>query len=147
VLKDPKILIRLPLGGGEIDLSEFTTGVKGTFFVEFDFEEDKDFDSLRVFYVSKAKKRKLDGQLWGGGCKAAFNIKKYYRSHLQKRKFAVNTTDFRHLTTLGGHFVFSSKLKRQVKMAQVTFKDSKNPEYFCDFYTGKKKTESTPSND
>lgn len=139
VLKDPKILIKLPLGGGEIKLNEFTTGVKGTFFVEFDFEEDPDLDNLRVFYVSKAKKRKLDGELWGAGCKKVFDIKKHYRSNIQKRLLAVNTTDFRHLTALGGHFVFSSKIKRQVKMAQVTFKDPTRPEYFCEFHADKKK--------
>jgi hypothetical protein len=43
----------------------------------------------------------------------------------------VNKTRNRHLTLLGGTFVFSVNDGKQMRISQVTFTDSRNPEYFC----------------
>jgi hypothetical protein len=143
VLKNERYTIQMPVGGGEIDLSQFTTGKKGTFFVDFGFEDELDSQSLEVYFVSKGRKRKIDGQIWGAGCKKILDIKNFFRSNISKGLFSVNTTDSRHLTVLGGHFVFATHVRHQIRTAQITFKDSTKPEYFCPMGQSKAAKEDT----
>jgi hypothetical protein len=131
VLKNDRYTIQMPVGGGEIDLSQYTTGKKGTFFVDFRIDDDLENENLEVYFVSKGRKRKIDGQIWGAGCKKILDISNFFKSTIHKGLFSVNTTDSRHLTVLGGHFVFAAHVRRQIRTAQITFKDSQKPEYFC----------------
>lgn len=148
VLSQPALQIEFPKGGGEVDLAKFTTGKSGTFFLNFDFEGFDYPEQLDIFFVSQAKKRRLDGLIHGTGCRKFLDLTQYFLK-LKKRHdvIALNTTRQRHLTTLGGHFVFAFKKDKQIFLSKVTFKDDRAPEYFCDTRTESKTLQGTDPNE
>jgi hypothetical protein len=133
VLVDPEVEIQLPRGGGTIDLSQFVRNQQGTFSVFFDLDEMNDEKQLQAFFVSHARKRKIDGEVWGAGCHTYLDIKKFVLGDAKKTGIVVNTTRNRHDSVLGGTFFFS--MGHQV--TQVTFTDSQQSQLFCDAAQGK----------
>ncbi len=127
VLIDPELEIKLPRGGGEIDLSQLVRG-QGTFRVFFEFEETENKDKMQIYFVSKARKRKIDGEIWGAGCKKFMDLKNYLLKAGKEKGIEVNTTRNRHDSVLGGTFFFL--MGRQV--TQVTFTDHQQPQLFCE---------------
>jgi hypothetical protein len=127
VLLAPEISIELPRGGGQIDLSKYVRDTKGTFRVFFEIPELKALPSFQAFYVSNARKRRLDGELWGVGCQKFLTMTDYFISHLSDEGIEVNVTRGRHLTVLGGHFIFSAGQQ----ITQVTFTDTTQLQMFC----------------
>lgn len=127
VLVDSEINYQFPKGGGEIDLSQVTKDQQGTFRVSFDLSGFEAPENVQVFFVSKARKRRLQDELWGAGCNKYMDVTSFVKKKMTKDGLEVNTTKFRHLTVLGGHFIFV--LKNQI--TQVTFTDSAHPDYFC----------------
>ncbi len=132
VLTDPLIRIEFPNAGGEIDFSKYVKADRGTFQISFDFVGLAEGDSLQVYYVSKARKRKLDGELYGSGCKNFFAVKDYISKVNAKEGLVVNVTRDRHDSAVGGHFIFSYKKDKQTYISQVSFTDSKRPDLFCE---------------
>lgn len=128
VLVDPEVIIKFPRGGGRIDLSKFVRDVQGTFKVFFDLEGLEDEDKVNVFFISGARKRKIDGSIWGAGCNKYMDIKSFILGDGKAKGIEVNTTRSRHLSVLGGSFFFS--VRNQV--TQVTFTDSEQPHLFCE---------------
>lgn len=127
-LLEPEIEIQLPRGGGQIDLSKFVKNQTGTFEVFFDFEEDLNSEKFHAFFVSQARKRKLDGEIWGAGCNKYMDIKKFILNEASKKGLKVNVTRSRHDSVLGGSFIFALA---QHQVTQVTFTDSHQPHLFC----------------
>jgi len=127
VLIDPEVNYQFPKGGGEIDLSQVTRDQQGTFRVIFDLSDFEKTDDMKVYFVSEARKRRLQGDIWGAGCSKYLDVTSFVKKKMTKDGLEVNTTKFRHLTVLGGHFIFV--LKNQI--TQVTFTDSLHKEYFC----------------
>jgi hypothetical protein len=130
VLSHNEIRIMLPRGGGKIDLSQYMGESPGSFFVRFEWPEWTEIKDVRSFYVSRARKRKLDGDVYGVGCNKYLELSSMISKSPQGIK--VNTTRDRHTTVLGGHFVFSVKKDSQTFLTQVTFTDSKNSQLFCE---------------
>lgn len=124
VLIEPEFVVILPRGGGEIDLSKFVKDQQGTFRIFFDTDEFKDAKEFHIFYVSKARKRRIDGETWGAGCRKFMDIKSFVMS---EKGIEVNTTRNRHLSVLGGVFFFSAG--KQV--TQVNLTDSTQAQLFC----------------
>lgn len=127
-----RVRIRLPRGGGRVDLADYLTDQQGSFFVSFAWPEVPEGQAVEAWYVSKARARKLDGELWGAGCRKFFRIKDAVQKAWSGEGLKVNTTRFRHLSVLGGHFVFSSRQSRQVFVSQVTFTDSRATNLLCE---------------
>jgi hypothetical protein len=138
ILTQEEVIIQFPRGGGEVDLSQFVTEKRGSFFVNFTFEKGGAPESSYVFFVSRNRKRKVDGMILGSGCKSFYDVKTYLGKTDKQGGILVNTTRLRHLSVLGGSFVFANVTGKEVRLAQVSFKDSKNPKYFCE-------VKSTPS--
>jgi hypothetical protein len=132
VLTQENINIQFPRGGGEVDLAQFVTDKRGSFFVNFKFENGNTPESSYVFFVSRNRKRRVDGSILGSGCKSFHEIKNYLGKVDKEGGILVNTTRLRHLSVLGGSFVFANVTGKEVRLAQISFKDSKNPKYFCD---------------
>lgn len=129
VLIEPEVEIKFPRGGGEIDLAEFVKNQQGTFRVFFDLEDAGPEDQMQAYFVSRARKRKLDGEIWGAGCNRYMDIKKFILGEGKIKGIEVNTTRSRHDSVLGGTFFFATG--KQV-VTQVTFKDSQQSHLFCD---------------
>lgn len=128
VLVEPEVEIKFPRGGGEIDLADFVKAQQGTFRVFFDLEDEGTGDQMRAYFISRARKRKLDGEVWGAGCNKYMDIKKFILGEGKTKGIEVNTTRSRHDSVLGGTFFFSSGHQ----VTQVTFKDSQQSHLFCD---------------
>jgi hypothetical protein len=132
ILKEPKIKVLFPRGGGAVDLSQFVSGKQGSYYIKFRFEPSAPVDTVKIYYVSQARKRKLDGEIHGAGCKTYMDITKGLARLSQKDGVLVNTTRFRDLSVLGGHFVFARVLNKEIHLSQISFGDSTHPEYFCE---------------
>lgn len=133
VLSEPALKIEFPRAGGEIDFAKFIKNDKGSFRIFFDTEAmDSDAEELQVFYISKAKKRKLEDGIYGSGCKSFFDIRKYIQQTNTKEGIVLNVTRDRHASAIGGTVLFSYKKNRQLFVTQVTFTDSRRPDLFCD---------------
>ena len=137
VLKQPEILLEFQKGGGEIDLNSYLGQTPGSFNVFFDFEK-REYDHTRVFFISRAKKHKLEDGLWGLGCDKFVEITSFFNKTMEKNGIKVNSTRSRHASVLGGHFIFLLNNGKRVILSQVTFKDSGVPDFFCPASTLKK---------
>lgn len=131
ILKNKKTEFEFSMGGGEIDFSRIVVGEKGSFFIKFLLEEFKDPSKVKVYFYSKAKKRKIDDDIFGSGCNVYFDITKKFFVDNTKQGIKTNVTDNRHLSVFGGHFIFASHNEGKVYVTQVSFRDSTKPELFC----------------
>ena len=135
VLTHQEVRIELPRGGGRIDLSKYRGENTGSYFVKFEWPEWTEMPELaelRSFYVSRARKRKIDGDIHGVGCNKYLEITHKVNKENILNGIKVNTTRERDTTALAGHFVFSVKKDHQIFLTQVTFTDSKNKELLCE---------------
>ena len=131
IIKDKEIEISYGMGGGELDLKDFVVGDKGSFFIKFSPGETKDAGQLQVYFFSQSRKRKIDDEIFGSGCNVYFDISKKWANENSKKGIKVNVTESRHISVLGGHFIFVKKLDNKLYISQVKIYDSTKPEYFC----------------
>ncbi|MNJ99714.1 hypothetical protein D3C87_174950 [compost metagenome] len=132
VLKRPAYKISLPRGGGEIDLDHYMGISPGSFFVGFEYPEFVDAQDKKVLFVSQAKKRKIDDIVYGLGCNQFVDITSKFFEAMKREGLKVNTTRDRHLSVLGGHFLFSAQKNNTVYVSQVSFTDSNKTNLFCE---------------
>ena len=119
VLREPRLKIDFPQGGGRLNLSDYTLDQRGSFYFRIDAQEDKD-ESLHVYYVSGGRKRRLDDDEVGTGCGKILNLKSFYLSQMKSKGVLVNTTRDRHLTLLAGTYIFAYKKEASLFLSQVT---------------------------
>lgn len=119
VLREPRMKIEFPQGGGRLNLSDYTTDQRGSFYFRIDVQEDKE-DSLHVYYISGGRKRRIDEDEVGTGCGKILNLKNFYLSQLKSKGLLVNTTRDRHLTLLAGTYVFAYKKEASLFLSQLT---------------------------
>ena len=67
----------------------------------------------------------------GMGCDQYADITSYFKKENSKEGFRVNTTDGRHITVLGGTFVFVVAEPEALNIALVQFQDSRLPDLTC----------------
>ena len=127
VLISPEVVLKLPRGGGQVDLAQYVNNIQGTFRVSFELEEMSDPSTTKAFFVSRTRKRKIDGEVWGSGCNKYVDIHTFFANVGRKTGIEVNTTRNRHISVLGGTFFFSAG----PLVTQVTFIDSVQEKLFC----------------
>lgn len=132
VLRDKKVSIELPKGGGEIDLAKYMGEKKGTFFLNFDFPEMQDASFKKVIFVSESKRRKVEDEVIGSGCNVFYDLTNSITKNFDGQGIKLNTTKDRHASVIGGHFLFSAKKEGQTIVSRVSFTDSARPELFCE---------------
>jgi hypothetical protein len=123
-----------PLGGGVVDLADFVTPLKGGFSLKIlaKKEDGSDPSGLRMFFVSKAKTRRLDGDDFGAGCNKFMEITSYYHRKGGGRGFDLYTAGQRYLSVVGGTFVAVEFEKDAMQVGSLTFLDSRYPEVTCE---------------
>lgn len=131
IIKGEAVKISLPKGGGNIDLSQYITGKKGSFYVGFEYPAFEAASAKKVVFVSGTRKRKIGGQIFGSGCNQYFDISDKFLKEMKGEGLKVNTTQERYLSVLGGTFLFSAKKDNEVHLTQVTFTNSQFPSLFC----------------
>lgn len=133
ILIEPNMEFHFPLGGGEIDLSQYVTRKKGTFFVKIFFAENpEDIKTVTAHFISNTKKRVVSGDSLSDGCQSVANITSFFNSDVSSKGFALNTTDDRFLGMIGGSLVISHKKNKQIYISQITFKDKEKKRLFCE---------------
>lgn len=123
-----------PLGGGVIDLAEFVTPLKGGFRMRILGLNDKseEIPGTRVFFVSRAKSRVIDGEEFGAGCDQYMEITTFYNKVMLPEGIELFTAEQRYLSVVGGTFVLVAFTKEELHVASVTFNDSRYPGRLCE---------------
>lgn len=132
IVEGEAVKIALPKGGGTIDLSRFITTQKGSFYVGFEFPAFETATAKKVIFVSGTRKRKIGHQVFGAGCNQFFDITDRFFKEMKGEGLKVNTTQERYLSVLGGTFLFAAQKDNDVRLAQVTFKNSQYSPLFCE---------------
>ncbi len=133
VLREPLIRFKLPGGGSEIDLSRWTTGAVGSFYVQFEWlGTSSEVTQPKAYFYSRTRKRKVGDHVIGSGCKSYMDLTKTILAQTKESGLLVNTTRNFHSTVLGGHFLFSWMDGKTKKITRVSFTDSQNPSFFCE---------------
>lgn len=123
-----------PVGGGVVDLSDIVTPLRGAFSMKLlaRREDGSEPVGLRLFYVSKAQKRMIDGDEYGVGCDKYMEITSYYQKRGASHGFDLYSTDQRYLSVIGGTFVAVVFEKPALYVGSVTFTDSRYPKLLCE---------------
>lgn len=120
-----------PRGGGSIDLSKVINGDKGTFFVKFNVGEFASQESVKVYFISNAKKRRFENEVFGAGCNVYYDVTDAVMKSLSIEGIKFNVTNNRHISALSGHFIFVHTEKDKVYLSHMEFTDSQNRDYLC----------------
>jgi hypothetical protein len=131
ILRDPSLTLSFSRGGGEVDLATYVSEKPGSFFVGFDFPEMEDGDIKKVIFISRARKRKIDNQIFGAGCNQFLDITEKFLTEMKGQGIKANTTRKRHVSLLAGTFIISAQKGKQKYVTQVTFTDSSSPQLLC----------------
>jgi hypothetical protein len=123
-----------PSGGDVIDLGELVTPLRGAFSLKLLARNENGSEplGLRVFFVSRAKTRILDGEEYGAGCDKYMEITSYYQKRAAGHGFELYTADQRYLSVVGGTFVAVAFEKQALDIGSVTFTDSRYPNLLCE---------------
>lgn len=127
-----------PTGGGVIDLSELVTPLRGAFWLKIVVRKDKDAESepanLRVFFVSNAKQRTLEGEEFGAGCGKFMEITSIFKKKngAKDKGFELYTSDQRYLSVMGGTLVAFVFEDEALFVGSITFTDSRYPDLLCE---------------
>jgi hypothetical protein len=119
ILTHEAVQYNLPRGGGTLDLSKITSGDKGTFYLKFNLVEFSNPSAMKVYFVSNAKKRRIDGDIYGAGCNVYFDVTSSFQKLNSGEGIRFNITNNRHISALSGHFVFVQQDKDKVYLSQV----------------------------
>ncbi len=119
-------------GGGTLDFRDFLTEKEGNliFGVELNGEILKN-QAPHVYFLSNAKRRKIDGTTFGGGCETYMEITEYFSNVMKHDGIAITTLDSRHVLLLAGTFFFGAYVDDKLLLAQLTVKDSRYKSYHC----------------
>lgn len=131
IIRDKSVTLAFARGGGEIDLAQYVTENQGSFYVGFEFPEMEETEIKKVLFISHARKRKIDNQIFGAGCNEFYDITARFLKEMKGEGIKVNTTRKRHVSVLGGTFVISAQKGKQHYVTQVTFNDSSSPQLLC----------------
>lgn len=131
VLKNRKIRVALPKGGGQIDLADHIGIVPGTYFVNFEYSPFKESKERRVLFQSAVPTVTLDRKSFGAGCGTLSDISSKILVLMQDGGIKVNTTGERDIYVIGGTFLFASQVGNEILVSQVTFIDNQRSQLFC----------------
>jgi len=123
-----------PLGGGVVDLADLVTPVRASFHTKIvaTHEDGGALHNARVYYVSRAKARSIDGDIYGAGCDKWMEITGYFNKIMRDGGFQLYTADQRYLSVLGGTFVLIGFAKEAIAVGSISFTDSRYPQVMCE---------------
>jgi hypothetical protein len=131
ILKESTLLFVMQSGGGELDLSKVVSGQPGSFSLGFDVPIKDKILQTKVFFISQNRQRKVGGEVLGSGCKKVLELTTQFGKLGFLQMLDLNTTRYRHLSVLGGHFLFLVETEKNWIVSQVSFYDSERSDLFC----------------
>lgn len=131
----------LPEGGGIIDLARYSTGNKGSFYVQFEFykknknkTDHRILDHFLLFYSSHTKKTSFGGSSIGTQCGTFLDLTSFGKKFLTKKGLLVQVKeekDSNPIQFIGGIFYFIYFKRKHLHLGAVQFKDSRFPNLQC----------------
>lgn len=131
ILRESTMLFVMQSGGGELDLSKVVSGQPGSFSLGFDVPIKDKILQTKVFFISQNRQRKVGGEVLGSGCKKVLELSTQFGKLGFLQMLDLNTTRYRHLSVLGGHFLFLVETEKNWIVSQVSFYDSERADLFC----------------
>lgn len=130
------IEFNLPRGGGEINLSEYVIGKKGSFYMTYKVNRSSELQheitNLKVFYLSEAKQRTISEEKFGSGCSKYMDVTEFMSKVNKAGGLQLNATQQRYLSVIAGIFYFVNfDSERKIYIAAVRFTDSRYPDLLC----------------
>lgn len=127
----------LPRGGGEIDLAKYVIGEKGSFYLTMEAHRSEspeaELDNLTIYFLSNAKQRKIQNEVYGIGCKSYLEVTQVIEKANKDNGLQLNATQQRYVPVVGGVFYFVNfNSERKIYIASVRVTDSRYPDLFCD---------------
>lgn len=150
VLKWPQITIQFPLGGGKLDLKDYLTGVIGTFYVRFLFtaaEGEKEALEPEIYYWSRAKKRRIEDEVFGSGCNKIIELSTKKIAKEDKLGIKINTKDDRYLSVIAGHYFFVKRTPKDTQVSQIEITNSDLTQHLCEPIQNRKNAEKGTEHD
>lgn len=131
ILGRENFALEFPVGGGEIDLSDFLQPLRGSFYFATEFLPDLDPKMKKVFFLSNSPTRVLTGSKVGAGCDAYYDVTSAFDKAMAGTGFLVNTTDGRHVGALAGTYFFGGFEGGKLRIASLVVRDSKFRPLHC----------------
>lgn len=121
-----------PMGGGTLDLAQIVQDKIGSFKLKIKLtkETGEAPDNLKVYAISQAKSRQIEGEKWGDGCFRVFDITSRFTKDMANG-WVLYTKDQRYLSVLGGTLLFVSQDRKGIALAAMTFLDSRYKHLTC----------------
>jgi hypothetical protein len=155
ILQSHDHLLLFGPGGGVIDLADFVESRRGSYFLQIEFGKGKvesastDADEagaanrdyskepVKVFYLSNAKRRRLNGNVVGSGCNKYYDVSSFLSGAMKAKGLLLNTTEHLDVTALSGSFFFVSQINKTLYISQLSIKDSRFSQLQCRPMIGK----------
>lgn len=118
-------------GGGELDLQKILSDKRGSFYFVLSLPAEFAEATYKVFFLGNNKKRLVDGEKIGNGCQSFFDITSYFKKTLSTEGVLLNTTDGRHISTLGGTFFVAVAYGKKLHLSQLTVTDGRYSRLAC----------------
>lgn len=121
-----------PMGGGTVDMGEFIDDGIGSFVLKIKLttEMGQPVENLKIYSISQAKSRLINGEKWGDGCSKAFDITSRFKKDMEKG-LVLYTKDQRYVSVLAGTLLFVSQDRKGIALAGMTFLDSRFKHLTC----------------
>jgi hypothetical protein len=131
VLKGQNSALSFVAGGGQLDLSDYTANLKGSYYVAFEFMPESEKGETKVFFLSNSVLRKSGAEELGSGCNTYFDLTNRFASAMKNDGFLVNTSDQRDVSALAGTYVFAQSSGNKIHMATLIIKDDNHRALQC----------------
>ena len=129
--------LSFPRGGGIIDLKNLVVGSSGSFFLAIRFHNEDlkleagDLQSLRVYFLARAKRRQIGQESFGSGCGKYMDVTNFFRNVILKKGLKLNATEARYFNVVAGTFYFVLLKGGVLNLGTVSFEDSRYTDQLC----------------
>lgn len=131
VLKGQNIALSFVAGGGQLNLADVTSNLRGSYRIAFEFRPEAEKAETKVFFLSNSVIRKVGGETLGSGCNTYFDLTKRFAEAMKHEGFLVNTSDQRDVSALAGTYVFVQSEGGKLHMATLIIKDDNHRALQC----------------
>lgn len=123
----------LARGGGVLDLADWVTGVRGDFYwsAKVKLPESMQPKHLKVYFVSRAPTKNIEGEKWGMGCDKYSEITSFYHQTLSQLGWRLNSTQQRYIYAVSGTYLFVYTSPEELLVTSLSITDSRYKSQLC----------------
>jgi hypothetical protein len=122
-------------GGGAVDLGKIIIGNKGSIFFKFELNKsgqtEEKLDQYRVYFLSQAIPKVIDGETYGSKCGDIIDITDRVLESGRGQPLRANITQERHVPAMTGLYYFVHFSGEIIYLAAMSLEDSRFPKMKC----------------